>query len=488
VKQQKLTCVVCNKELPEEGFYYSKTVCDKCYKKRVRYKHSRDYVDSLLPLVVETDGIFVFTAVMPNTGVHSEALDALESLCSSLGATMFCIGIKAHQKPLKDEELYYPRRLERVLQRDITIGDTRVADFRVAPQRMNPLASLDRVEYNKNIGIASPKQHSNVYPVGNEKLRRVFSTGTISLPAYRRTEVTGVIGEEAHKIGAVLVRVVGGVAIEIKPLEFICGGFTYNTIKYSRGAALPNAVDTIVFGDLHAESMTYTLNRRLLSIIELYNPRAIVLHDVVSGASVSHHNTNKPLTKPNISMLEDIERTRRLFGIIIEVCPDIQIILPDCNHDKHTEDYVASGCWVKDDLNRDTCIAMIPYLKRPRPLMSYILSETNDSYAVDPYVLLRGRDSHYIHGIDVSNHGHAHASGKKGSIDLFDRTHGRCITAHSHQIQWRNNAWSVGRFTAKRLGYNNYADVSEEGYIIIYADGCREIFNNSLLTGLDTFM
>jgi hypothetical protein len=474
---EKVVCTVCEKGYSEDHYTYSKTVCNNCYKKRVRFAHSRDYVENLPSLHVKKDGVYIVTSVLPNVSPVSKAVDCLELLCEDLKATLFCLGTKAHQRPLKDDTLYYPKRLTPYLQRDVTMGDVRVADFRVNPQRINPLTGLDRLVKQHHLGVASPKQYSNPIAVGNDKMRRIFSTGTISKPRYRNTEITGLIAEQNHKIGAVLLRIRDSHCVEFSPLEIIDGELMYAGVIYNHAGEMREAnIASIVFGDLHLESHDYEFECAFWKVITEYNPMSVVLHDMISGSSVTHHNINKPLSKPSHSIQKEVDLVSALLCDLQQY--DIKVFIPDANHDKHIENYVASGAWVRDDLNRELCVKMLPFLKHDRPLMEFIIDYTLKRYnrdLKDSVTPLKGDCDLFIHGIHISSHGHAHASGRKGHIDLYEKTHGRSIIGHSHSVMWRNNTWSVGKFCPKRLGYNQYSDVSEIAYILVSEEGYRNL-------------
>jgi len=479
----KTTCTNCGKQLPEEMYTHSKQVCDVCYTRRVRYKTSREYVEELSPLHIEEDGVYAITSVSPNTPLNRVALKLLEALVANTQGRLICIGTKSHQRPLKDEPHYYPQRIAAYLQRVVELPGTIVGDFRVNPQQINPLSSIDRIGGSLNVGVASPKQHSTPLPVGNNGIRRLFSLGSLSDPNYRATEKTGIIAENSHKIGATVVEIRGGKTVDICPIEVINNTLVYKRVVYTATCKTAYIVEVaqateypkvVVFGDLHLDahdnSFSYTTIMKMVS----RHAEAIVLHDVTSGSSVTHHSKGKPLTRPTYGMAHEIRNVIKLFQELLEESPEREIILPACNHDKHIEDYVKSGQWVNDDLNRDCCIAMLPFIKSSRPLMDFIKSSIPE-YS-ERIIVLRPDEVYMKYGVDLANHGHAHASGKRGSIDLFDKSHGRCIIGHSHTAQWRNNAWSVGRWCPQRLGYNEYADVSQMAYISIYESGVREIF------------
>jgi len=362
------------------------------------------------------------------------------------------LGLKPHQKPLKDEELYYPTNipsLERYF--STKLGDM-VADLRVNPQTINPLTGLDR--FNRSVVVASPKLMFKVLPKGAGGIRYLAATGTISLPNYRMTERTGQIATKAHQQGAVVVQVIGGEIFKVTPLEIRDGAFLFEGQVYGKHA-LQQPRSILVLGDLHLpvpasdEAKHLDTCAYVTQTVLEYQPTVLVLHDILSFDSISHHNANSPFTRPAHSVADEIDSFVRFVEAYADGSSVKEFVLVSSNHDNHLWRYIQEGRFLKDAQNVAVCLEILKHRHEECPVLSYIVSRLSPKVTI-----ATGKTPCVLQGYDISQHGDKFDYGTRGSVDKFAKCGSPypMIIGHSHRPTIVGDVWSVG-VCSPRQGY-----------------------------------
>lgn len=456
------TCKTCSKKKPSSDFYKHRLECKSCYAKRVRFDTSVDYIREL-PEKKLQDGVYIVTSVLPNTRVDRAALNALKKLAKHLNTVFISLGMKPHQKPLKDEKLYYPNNISRLERMLITEKGDRIGDFRVNPQMLNPLTSIDRLP--GNIIVASPKLALKTIVNGLEGARTLAATGTISISNYRSTERVGLLAEQAHSYGAIVVTINKGSIVKVEPVEIKNGRLLFRGIIFGKKANTDDSC--IVFGDLHLpvdgnkleEVQTY-----VLSLIKKYNPETIVFHDALSFESVSHHNSSKYFTRPQHSVQYEISNFWNFINTIRLYTNVRHIMIVNSNHEQHLWKYIQDGRFLKDTGNIDICLSILEFREYNNPVMQYICYKTD--------CILTKPDTEYS-SVLIGIHGDSADYATRGSIDKFAKSGFTkpVIIGHSHRPGISSNVWSVGT-CLERQGYEGALHSGKQGSVLI-KDGLR---------------
>ena len=488
----KRVCRTCNKRLHAVADYYEgRLECKSCYTKRVRFNSSLEFVENLPERLLEA-GSYIVTSVLPNTRVDGDSLRALKSLACATGMQIICLGLKPHQKPLKDEVVYYPTSVPAIERALVTAKGDRIADFRVNPQALNPLTGMDRIGGGNNIIVASPKLALKMLPAGTSGSRFLASTGSISVPNYRTTERVGIIAEGLHTQGGLVV-VVGesGSIVSVSPLEIAKGGtLLYKGNLYGRMPSNSEVAKQrcLVLGDLHLPPPQHAEGDSLLAVtcylkqlVRKCSPDTLVLHDVLSFESVSHHNTQKPFTRPYHTVATEIDTFVELFGkIITHNNENLQrLVLVPSNHDSHLWKYIQEGRFMRDSQNIDVCLDVLNFRNYPNPVLSYLKYRLEDTLKKGCNTNLKviiPEAGFKVQGVfDVSQHGDTYDYGTRGSIDKFAKCGSRypMIVGHSHRTGISGTVWSVGA-CVDRQGYEGSVHSGNVGSILISAGLCRE--------------
>jgi hypothetical protein len=399
----------------------------------------------------------VVSYVNDGSVVNWEVFETLENYCKENKAELVLLWGKNIRRDDKfTEEAFL--RLQPYLITKLTFEKDPyciVQDFLISPTQKNPLLNLDKLSTDiKTIIVGSNKQYLRILPYKQYSTYRVAcSTGSISSIDYRET-VSGQIDSKYHKFGAVLLdwnekqeRYV------IRNLIYkngcICDlNKKYTTDKVTKIDTLP----AMVLGDLHLPDEDTDALSDTIKFINKYKPKEVMLHDLASWNSISHHCFNHYLSKVMNDTPETLDLQTEINSVVerltkfIKACPDSKFKVVNSNHDAFIEKWLEAGEFVKDKQNAILGAKLFVEYAQGRSIFDMFLPKN--------CVTLAKNTSFEVNGFELSEHGDAGISGFRGNVNSFNKTFENCICGHTHSPEIFEKTVYVGTLSKLKLNYN----------------------------------
>lgn len=346
-------------------------------------------------------------------------------------------------------------------------------DLQIPYNQKNPLINLDKLSnFLTTYIVGSAKQYMKVLPYDpNDVYKVAWSTGTISNIQYDTT-VSGQLDKQNHTYGALY--------LEYNELSgrYIVRNLIYknnfiadlNKIYTTDSVMSEDYIPGMVLGDLHLpeedeKSINYTTN-----MIRDLKVKTVILHDIFSFNSISHHDFNLALTKllnrtPENATLEDEMSiaSEKLDEIAVQ-CPDTNFIVVHSNHDDFIMKYLNNCDFTHDTPNAITAMRLfIDIIDNKNPLSKY-LKQKNIEF-------LPQNSTYEISGFEVGQHGNLGIGGMRGSATTYSKTYTKSITAHTHSPQTMESAIYVGTNSKLRLNYNDGISTWAHSNVLIHGNG-----------------
>jgi hypothetical protein len=353
-----------------------------------------------------------------------------------------------------------------------------LADVKIQPTAENPLRGFEGFSGLESTVIGHPKQNLRSLPILEGYPHKILmSTGAVTRPNYTDTK-SGKKGEFHHTYGFLVVEVKDNETFLIRNVE-VCGNgeFTDLTRNVKDGMiTYINECEGIVLGDLHCGSTDEDLIDATFDLMSELTPKAVVLHDVFDGYSISHHHEKDPFLKHKKMLddkhLVDLEVDDMLsylerFNIFDEV------YIVKSNHDTHVDRYLRERDWKKDIANSLSYMRLATAILEGRAENGIIPYKISERYP--EYTCLGLNDSLMIGGIECALHGDKGANGSRGSATQFKNLNVKTTTAHSHSPNMTGGSHTVGTSTHLRLEYNDGLSSWMHAHEIIDRNGKRQM-------------
>lgn len=413
-----------------------------------------------------TSGRFFVTSAVAGAEVDLNFLKSVETFCNKNNAKLIVLLMREHQAPLNKQEYIYAPEIYELYQRGLAVTEyvfnknLRAMDAQLNPQQIMPLTGLNRygiADGGKfSILVASPKQHMQCLPTGNDSYPRIMhSTGVITVPNYLKNRA-GRISEQDHTIG--------GLIVEIKNDKFALrqvqsaqdGSFISLGVKYKPdGKTEKVRAEAFVMGDLHAGMHCQKTLNAWYEVFKEVQPKRIALHDIFDGLSISHHLINKPIERLNrpshLSTLEaELATTKIVIDEIKKNAPkDAKVYIIPANHNEHLDKYLDEYRYVNDDTNVKLAHELQTLrMKGVKNILQFAIDRESSCIWLD-------RNSDFIvEGFNLNVHGDIGPNGSRGGPAGLELAYGKAIAGHSHTPGIRHKMIHVGTTSLLKLGYN----------------------------------
>jgi len=434
-------------------------VCKQCIIDRQRYPSSRE---ALLEKATSKrgDGIYIISSVIAGTGFCSSLLSNMEEYSKLIDAEIILIGIKSTLTASKTRKDYYPTRSLQYLHRKVKLGGCLVVeDIGIRPTVKHPMSGLSDINDHKNYIVGHPKITKDTIPDGIESSKIVGSTGTISKLSFDSTSKANKALMKGYRYGFFIVEIKGGNLLYCMPVEPSKAG------EFFKGGILAK-----IMGDIHSDRLGKDRRAYVSSFLKKYKSKYTVLHDFISGESISHHNENKPFSKNTIHkrIASEFTCAQRLLRDMSKWDSDTVFVFPYCNHDDHPVKWLDSFRWSRDENNRDFAITFVGFMDEVNPTISYVCK-----YQPPNKVRILDKSEGFkIGGYQVGVHGHTLTYGRANPQTL-NKSLGKSFCGHYHREMCLSNTWFVGKSCDKRQGYNEFNDLSSPTHGVIFEDTSR---------------
>ena len=361
--------------------------------------------------------------------------------------------------------------------------------LKMSAKQINPLSGLDRltVQREASIIVASPKVFLKYIPNMHYDIPpALMTTGAVTVNNYDTdmymSKRTSTLAENDHAYGAVIVEVESDNIFHFRHVRASSyGSLTDMGVDYLPDGSIKKMKDTVmVLGDSHTGYHDKELYLAEMATAAENNVSTIVLHDVFNGASISHHDNNKCITKA-IKAQENRLNLEMECTAVKNYIKDIEdrgfsVYIAKSNHDEHLLRYLEEGRYVSDPMNHKFSLKLaVQAIDGLDPLQFAIENMLN--YKSNNVHWLQPDRSQKFYGVECSIHGSRGANGAKGSLMTFEKGIGNCVTAHTHTAAILRNVCSVGTSSLMNMGYNEGLSNWTRTCCLIYSNGTKQLIN-----------
>jgi hypothetical protein len=413
---------------------------------------------------------FVVSCIVEGSPINNNFLDCIFTYCKKNNAQLILLWTRA----VKKDDVFSPKLYEKIkpyLYTEFIFNDNLVAiDLLIHPAQMLPLSGITRLgQGDTSLIISSPKQMFQTIPRAKGlPPHTIWSTGTISTPKYSKTRA-GSLGKIDNTLGALIVEIVNDKHFFIRNVEYINDGFVDLGKKYTNKVVKNIECKGIVWGDLHLSEESEDAIKVSINQTNTLKAEQIVIHDLASFNSISHHLENKYLTK-TITLAKEFNTLEKELKYVKSFLQHLQnivkakIVVVNSNHDAFIYKWIDEGNFIKD-YNNNVLGAkfFIIYKENKNPIEEY-MNLTN-------IIFLKNQESYKIEGIEVGNHGHYGANGGKGSVKTYSNFYSKSIIGHSHSPSLWHETYQVGTNSEMNLPYTNGASGWAHCNAVIFKGG-----------------
>lgn len=355
-------------------------------------------------------------------------------------------------------------------------GNLQLRDLLCPPQNVDPTTGKSDLvgKYGSSIIFAHAKQRFLPVPVTHADLPRyLFTTGAVTEPNYNTANSRGDNAERNHVHGAIVVEVIDDVFYNIRNVRALVNGKFADMGVSFNGGRKPGKmkVDTLVLGDLHWGDHDPNAIEANYEMIEHFQPKRIVLHDLFNGHSINHHEKENYLTKVRefnrgrLSLDNEFEELHDELEFLSKCAgPKTEIHVVSSNHDAFLPRYINGGTWLNRDLwnaeiGADLFRAGIALNLDEKEIddASYLIQEGLKRHGDIPSNInfLRLDEHLRKYGFELGSHGHKGGHGSRGGSAKARRITGggRSVTGHSHTMEIFGDTYIVGTSSKLDLPY-----------------------------------
>jgi hypothetical protein len=437
---------------------------------------------------------YIITAAQNATPVHKPFFTNIEAYAKFLGADIHTL-IYRYKNPTsvfadKEDDWWaneitpYLSSVRLALNRGITL----IGDLKIQPTATDPLSGLEGLTGDSTSIIGHPRVHLKTLPVlDGHKHKFMMTTGACTILNYTDSKA-GKKGEFHHTFGFVIVEIKDKDTYYIRQVTASADGSFYDLMNKVDGGVVSKIenVEAYVMGDLHSSEKDEPLFESTLKYLDKLKPKNVMLHDIFSGKSISHHERKDP-----IKQYQKLQTGAAYLEKEIEVTlKDIETLLPYnpvvvySNHHMWIDRWIVDQDWKKELHNstlylKYTLIALED--KAKDGLFSYIVK---DRFG-ESVKCLSINDSFKICGWELGHHGHMGANGSKGGVEQYRKFNTKVIVGDWHTANRKDNVLSVGTHSKLRMGFNNGPSSWCNADAIIHENGKAQhliFFNNEFTT------
>ena len=400
----------------------------------------------------------LITSVVDGTDINEDCLKTLLNYARINNCEFYILW----GKPIKSGKFFNEKTYNLIKPYLVTNLDFKLdtrckaKDLFIPYNQKNPLINLDKLSnYVTTNIVGSPKQYMKILPYDyNDSYKLAWSTGTISEISYEQT-ISGQLDQQNHTFGALFLEynsMVGRYNVRnliYKDGEIIDLDNSYTATNVSKEKSIP----AMVMGDLHLpeedpESMNYAI-----SIIRELNIKTVILHDIFSLNSISHHNFNQPLTRYLNRTLESktletemLIASERLDNFVNNN-PSTDFMVIHSNHDDFVTKYLNNCDFTHDTENVVAAMELfLDMVKGKNPLSKYLTANN--------ITFLPPGQSFQISDFELGQHGSCGIAGARGSAQSYSKTYTKSISGHTHSPATFETSVVVGTNSNIRLTYN----------------------------------
>lgn len=454
--------------------------------------YTQEYRNALEEEIKKYKKFVVTTAVM-GKDVNKPFVEAIRNYAKRNNALLLvlpCEDVVSRGKKAKTLELSPELNDFKVVFKDTYINrNLCLYAIKMSAKQINPLTGLERVavRLNASIIVASPKvllkyvpnMHYDIPPA-------IMSTGAVTVNNYDTEKYmskrTSALAEVDHAYGAVIVEVENDEIFHFRHVQ----ASPYNSltdmgIDYLPDGSVQSMKNTVmVVGDSHTGYHDKELHEKVMEVAQEVGVKEMVLHDVFHGSSISHHDVKKGVTN-------SIKAKEGKLGLELECIAlknylknisnhGFSITIVKANHDNHLYRYLEDGRFANDPVNYQFSLKLALAATENKDPLKYAIENLLD-YRSGRINWLEEDESYEVYGVECGVHGSSGANGSRGSLAVFEKGLGNCVTAHTHSGAILRNAFCVGTVGLMDMKYNKGLSSWTRTCCLIYTNGTKQLIN-----------
>ncbi len=456
---------------------------------------------------------YIITSAINNSKVFEKGLETLKGFCENENATLLILPIRYNPSRLTEEEIIYDKNILEFLQYDnFSICDklTVLPEVKILPTAIKPLSGLASLGHETHTLIASPRIHlETIASLEKNKPKFILSTGCITEENYTKSKI-GAKADFHHSTGAVIVEVdTKNGHLHFRQVSIDNEGVMCDIDKKYNGYSVEkiDRVEAIVYGDLHLATLSEVVRTKGLydedSLLNICNPKEIILHDLLSVETASHHNIgdyfrNYIIAKSDLTIYDEIKQAIDFVSNILE--RNIKPVIISSNHNEHLTQMLNrvmnNGFKEVNKSNVKLICDLIKFmideidskvetydniltLKVPDIFRIMMLNEFGSKIVYPDY-----SENYRISSFDVSLHGDVGINGSRSLGNLQLHTNTKVIHGHLHSAKRIDGVLSVGTSSKLNLNYNQKGiSTWSHTHAIIHRNNKAQLITQNSLTG-----
>ncbi|MBY0369368.1 hypothetical protein K2X33_01695 [bacterium] len=353
-------------------------------------------------------------------------------------------------------------------------------NIKLIAKQINPLMGLERLGgLGQTVIVGSPKMHVRTLPSKSTLTpKKLMTTGAITKNEYSGPsdkyikQRTSKIAKRDHVIGALLLEKRRGthalVDVEsaghfyARHIEFMpkAGGFVDLGMLYTPEGAKRTTIEAAVLGDIHVGMTDERLMKALRDQILKFKPKRIVLHDLMDGRSINHHEQNRLLTlaaKARDGMLDlqkEVNQVIAFVNSLLALDSSLNIVVVPSNHDAWLHNWLEAGQFMREPHNMRLGLELATYKHDGKDPFKEVLMKGIE-YPKRMIFLERGQDFRVAeqNPVELGQHGDKGANGSRASLQGMGVAFGRVVYGHTHTDSRRNGSVNIATMTVTPMPY-----------------------------------
>lgn len=433
---------------------------------------------------------FIISSAQNNTEVNLGFLANMEAYAKHINADIHIVATR-HKNPTSlnsstEENEFWDKRILKYLdanRHDIHKYVSILSDVKVQPTAVTPMTGLQSMTGVNSCVVGHSRIQMQVLPaLPGCKPKLMLTTGTCTKKNYTDSKA-GKMAEFHHQFGFVVVEIKDSNTFFARQVVAEENGDfcdLFFQVKKGKVSKITKSAG-IVFGDVHHGEHDEEAMDASFDMVKRLNPAKIVLHDVLSSKSISHHDQKNPFklyekeVNGTNSLKKELEDMSDWVADLQKKNPKREIVVVKSNHDEHTLRYLKEMDWRKDIKNAPEYLKYASIVlegKAPKGIVPYVINQKA------PKVKCLDRDELYtIKNFIINNHGDKAANGSRGSLAAFAKLNFKCIVAHYHTPGRIAGALAVGTLTKLKLDYNEGPSSWLQSNVIIHENGKAQHLN-----------
>lgn len=365
-----------------------------------------------------------------------------------------------------------------------------ISDIKISAKQINPQSGLPQFTQDGSVIIASPKQDLDYVANSNNQIpTAIMTTGAITENDYSNdafmSQRLNKIAEYEHVLGGIIVEIQDDKIFHFRQVQMGANGeiIDLGMVYSGDNKPYPTKNPVMVVGDSHFGEHDEVAIEAEEDMIDFIGIKNLVLHDVFSGISITHHDKNKTITlaKKAIDGKISLEDEANIVAQHLDRFADKvdgEVIIVDSNHHEHLDRYLEEGRYATDKINLRYSLDIVKAMLDGEQLpVRYMIENQTYFRNKNKVKWLEPDEDFNYYGIEVSQHGARGANGSKGNLAIFRKAYKKSMSAHTHQPRIYRGAVSVGTSSLLRLSYNKGLSSWVQGVGIIYENGTFQLIN-----------